>query len=161
MRLRHSFAIAAAAVALSTSYARAEERWYGYQVLATDLGGWALVTGGVMAELPPMWLTGVGALLLGGPLVHAAHGNHGSAAASLGLRVGGPLLGAAGGAALSSAFGGSGGESGAGRTINLFLFSAVGAMVGYVAAATIDIAYVAREDDATATPRMFSVGGRF
>ena len=160
MRLPLSFAVLAA-VASSTSPAHADEEWYGYQVLATDLGGGALVAGGVMADLPAMWLSGAGALLLGGPIVHAAQGNHGRAAASLGLRVGGPLLGGITGSLLSSVFGGSGGQSGAGRVINLFLYSTIGAAAGFVTASVIDIAYVAREDNAMATPRMFTLGGHF
>jgi len=146
-------AIAAVLLALLSSSARAEQEWYGHHVLATDVGGCALVAGGWVADLPSMVISGLGVMMLGGPVVHAAHSNGGRAAASLGLRTGGVLVGGAIGYALSNGNDrwGALGSSSVG----------IGALIGYVAAAVVDIAVIAREDDATAATRMFSVGGRF
>jgi hypothetical protein len=60
-------------------------RWYGYQIIATDLA--ALVTS---AASP-----GYGSLLYlsGGPFVHLLHGNYAEAAGSAGLRLGLPVAG--------------------------------------------------------------------
>lgn len=63
------------------------DRWYGWQVLVVD--GVSLLV--ATPALPPL---GVAGYVLGAPIVHAAHGSWGTAAGSVGLRVGLPLLGA-------------------------------------------------------------------
>lgn len=62
-----------------------ESRWYGWQILIVD--GASIVTMPI--------LVGVGGYFLGGPIVHAAHGHWGTSAASLGVRVAGPIIGIA------------------------------------------------------------------
>jgi hypothetical protein len=156
MHLRCSLAAAVVVLALSSSPARAEEKWYGYQVAAPDVGGWLLVLVGAQSDAWGTAALGVGGILLGGPIVHAAHGHWGSAGKSLGLRVGAPLVGATLGAGLGVASGGGGKGS-----LDAITYAIVGAGIGYVAAAAIDIIYLAREDVPDATPRMFSIGGRF
>jgi hypothetical protein len=41
------------------------------------------------------------------------------------------------------------------------VYAILGAGLGYIAAATVDIVYLAREDVPDTAPRMFSIGGRF
>lgn len=152
---RRSPAAAAVAVAVAfaaaPSTARAETEWYGYEIAATDVGGWALIIGGAKLDAWPVSALGAGALFLGGPIVHAAHGNYGRAGISFGARVGGPLLGIGIGAALD-------------KNSRSFIPAGpiIGAFVGYLAGAIVDIAVVAREEtDPAAAPRMLSFGGRF
>ena len=76
--------------------------WYGWQTLIADgaaltlfVGGAALSdtgSGGRTAAILPLALGG-SAFFLGTPTIHATHGNWGTAAGSLGLRVALPLLG--------------------------------------------------------------------
>jgi hypothetical protein len=71
-------------------------RWYGYQTLivagasvTTGAVPWAFgETGGVLA-----WPAGLGGLVLGGPIVHWAHGRVGRGFAVLGMNVGATALG--------------------------------------------------------------------
>jgi len=141
----------AVALALSPSPARAEREWYGGEVLAADTIGWALIIGGATADAWPIAALGVGGIVLGGPVIHAAHDNYGRAAVSVGLRIGGPLLGLGLGAALD-------------KDSHSFIpvGPVIGAFLGYVAGAIADIAFVAYEDDSPeAVPRLLSIGGRF
>lgn len=66
--------------------------WYGSAIAATDLAGWSAVAGTALMN-PRFKQAGMGALLLGGPLVHASHGHGGRALASLSLRVALPTVG--------------------------------------------------------------------
>ncbi len=80
---------------------------------------------------------GLATYLIGGPLVHLLHDRPGTAAGSLGLRVGAPIL-------LGFAFGmlgNSGGDdSGEGAAI-------LGALIGTITALVIDSAVLAKGDD--------------
>lgn len=156
MHLCCSLATAAAVLALASSPARAEEKWYGYQVAAPDVVGGVLVLAAAQSEAWGTAALGVATILLGGPIVHAAHGHWGRAGASLGLRVGAPLLGVSLGAGLGASGGGGGKGS-----LDAITYAIVGAGLGYVVAATVDIAYLAREDVPETAPRMLSIGGRF
>ena len=146
-------ATVAIVLALSASPARAEEKWYGYQVAAPDVVGWVLVLAGAQGDNVGAIALGVSGILFGGPLVHAAHDNWGRAGVSFGLRVGAPLLGASLGAAIGSSGGGKG-------ALDAITYAIVGGGLGYLAAAAVDIGYLAREEIETA-PRMFTIGGRF
>jgi hypothetical protein len=153
MHLRCSLATAAVAVALSSSLAHAEEEWYGYQVAAPDVVGWVVAYAGAQSDAWPVTALGFGGMLLGGPIVHAAHDNWGRAGISLGLRVGAPLAGVGLGLAL-----GGGIRKGG---LHAIAYAIVGASIGYIAAAMFDVGYLARVDVPEAAPRMFSIGGRF
>jgi hypothetical protein len=61
-------------------------RWYGWQTLSTD--GAALVTFALIGptNTPGLGLLGLAFYGLGGPVVHALHGNFGAAVGSLALR---------------------------------------------------------------------------
>ena len=63
--------------------------WYGWQTLIAD--------GVAIASTPFVPVVGVGVYLTGAPIVHLAHGNGARAGASLGFRLGAPLVGAVGG----------------------------------------------------------------
>jgi hypothetical protein len=86
-----------------------QTRWYGWQTFVADAGalgfaalalGTSSANGSDAAAFVPLAVGG-GSYLLGGPIVHAAHGHWGKAGGSLALRVGLPLLGWAAGYALS------------------------------------------------------------
>ena len=86
--------------------------------------------------------------IIDGSIVHFVHGNSGQAVLSLGLRVGGAVLG--------------GYLGDMNETKNLGRIGLVkGAAIGLVAGALIDIIFLANENDEPDTPRMFSIGGRF
>lgn len=149
--------VLATALAASPSTARAETEteWYGYKIIGTDLGGAALLIVGAKGESLPVAAIGIATLAFGGPIVHVTHGNYGRAGASFGLRTGGVLIGAVIGAGLTS------------KSDDTYGFSALagmaaGGLIGFLTASIIDIAVIAREEkDLAATPRMFSLGGRF
>jgi hypothetical protein len=78
--------------------------WYGWQTLSTDGAAFSLlVLGGSLISndntdsgvvvTDSFVILSAASYALGGPIVHAAHQNWGTAAASLGLRVGLPLTG--------------------------------------------------------------------
>lgn len=107
--------------------------------------------------------TSLATFVLGGPIIHATHGNWGRAAGSLGLRVGTPIVGAALGAAMEDCSGGDFCGLGGG---------VVGFAVGIAAAIAIDAAALARETvpkEPALTPLVatgkngtwFGVSGRF
>lgn len=156
MRSRRPLAAAAAcaaALALAPSTARAgfdDERWYGYQVGCVDVLGWGLFIGGFSSS-SPVPLVGLGTVLVGGPIVHAAHGNFVRSGISFGLRVGGPVVGAAAGLVID-------------RNSKAFLPAGpfIGALVGSIAASVIDIAVLAYDPKSDpAAARALSIGGRF
>lgn len=123
---------------------RTERRWYGHQTL--------LVDGASIAALFADPGLGAGGLILGGPVVHTAHGHVGKALGSLGLRVGAPIAGGAAGMAFEgAASGGCSGEWGCLRG------AVVGFFVGAVSAIAIDSAVLANED-VPASERGPSVG---
>ncbi len=68
----------------------ASSSWYGWQTLGTDAAGIGLLIAAGASPENSGVLIGVGApmLVLGAPVVHAAHGRWGTGAASLGIRVG-------------------------------------------------------------------------
>lgn len=70
-----------------------ERRWYGWETLTMDA---------VSIAAMPVAGVGVGGYLLGAPIIHAAHDRWGIAAASLGLRVGLPIVGAMAGVKLEN-----------------------------------------------------------
>ena len=146
---RRSLAAASAAgvcaLALAPSEARAgidDGDWYGYQIAGVDLVGWGLLIGGATsAKSTDVPLVGLGMLVLGGPIVHTVHANFARGGISLGIRVGGPVLGAVVGYALDS-----------NRKSFLPAGPFIGAFVGALAASIADIAILAydKEDDPTA-----------
>lgn len=71
----------------STAPQEPRQEYYGWQVMLADAASLAL-----LFNDEGTWL-GVGGYALGGPIVHAAHGNVGSTLASAGLRAGLPVLG--------------------------------------------------------------------
>lgn len=84
-------------------------RWYGWQTLAADIGAvtLTLVLGANVDERNDAAVIGTAALgatafLLGGPIVHAAHGHWDKAGISLALRAGLVLLAAGVGAAIGA-----------------------------------------------------------
>lgn len=118
--------------------AEAATEWYGWQTLLAD---GAAVTFTVMAakepDSTPFLMASAGTYLLGGPIVHAAHGNWGRAAGSLGLRLGLPLAGGLAGAALA--------QCRQGEWFCGYAEVGMGTLIGIVAAVTIDASVLARE----------------
>ena len=73
------------------------ERWYGYQTLLADAGALAVLVAGVAAHDrgtgQGIQIAAGAVYVVGGPLVHLAHGRAQASLGSLGLRVGVPLAG--------------------------------------------------------------------
>jgi hypothetical protein len=89
----------------------------------------------------------IGTYLLGSPAIHLAHDHGSRAVASLGLRLGLPLLGAMLGAGAAC-----GGRSSCGTDAAIAV-PAIGAVAGVLAASAIDLVYLGREDT-IAAPRL-------
>jgi len=116
-----------------------KSHWYGGQILLVDAVSISvLVLGAGSSDTEGLVWLGVGGYVLGGPIVHWAHGNAGRGFGSLGLRVGAPIVGA---------FAGAGTEdcSGGGELCGL-AGAAIGFLVGATAAIVIDSAALAYED---------------
>jgi hypothetical protein len=157
MRPRRSLAAVAAVgvLALAPPAARAgidDESWYGYQIAVADLVGWGLFIGGVSSsKKDEVVFAGFSTLLLGGPIIHAVHGNYLRGGISFGARVGAPVLGGVVGVAL---------DKSSKSWIPAGLF--VGAFVGSLAASVVDIVLLAYDkDEDPSAPRMLSFGGHF
>jgi len=138
-------------------------RWYGSQLLISDAVSLALVGGGLEVANSDLntggevLLLGLGTYVLAPPIINAAHDRWGIAAASLGLRIMAPSIGASIGAAigpsdptpsgetlLGSCDGARGNPTGAG----------VGALVGVILASALDaglLSYENPEPEARAT----------
>jgi hypothetical protein len=114
-------------------------RWYGGQTLFVDGTSIGLVVLGATQESSGLIGLGVSGYLLGGPIVHWAHGHAGKGFGSLGLRVGLPIGGALAGVGLANCHGGGGGYCGLGEAL-------VGFSLGIIGAIVIDSAALAYED---------------
>lgn len=137
---------------------RGRRNWYGWQVLLVDVGSIAVNVVGIVAE--SRVLSGVGAIaqFIGAPIVHWTHRRVGFGFASLGVRLGLPLLGALVGytenACPTDSYGtrrcGSGG-------IDPALAILLGAGIGQIVASIVDIAAFSTETveggQARAAPR--------
>jgi hypothetical protein len=133
-------------------------RWYGWQTLATDGASFALVVGSISLggggdggnSISSVLLLGAfGAYALGGPVVHLVHGNPGRAFASLGMRVGGPILLAFAGVAAENCGNQGGDFCGLGGAL-------LGVTAGVITAVAVDaavFAYDERPESRAAAPR--------
>ena len=149
--MRRAAIAIAAALALAPSPARADDHWYGEQVLVVDAAAWGLIGAGFWTRTWQLAAVGAATNVLGGPLVHIAHENLARAGISFGLRTVGPVLGIAIGGALD-------------RNDREELIPSgplLGLALGWVAAQIVDIAVVASEDDPATAPRIISIGGHF
>jgi hypothetical protein len=127
-------------------------RWYGWQTLLADAASCTIaIAGGVVSGADSSRgsrtagdvVSGVGGAgyFLGAPIVHAAHGQWGSAAESFVLRLGLPLGGALAGGLLGlAACGSSSGEVPCPAVV-----AGVGAVAGAIAAPFVDAFAVAYE----------------
>ncbi len=124
--------------------------WYGWQTLlvfggATTVGLLGGLAGGA-SDSPGVWLTSLGlggaGLLLGGPIIHWAHGNTGKGFGALGLNFGMPLVGGGLGVATTCIAGGCGSGS---EGIGVFLGLVVGGSAGLLASMIIDVAALSYE----------------
>lgn len=79
-------------------------RWYGWQTLTVDAGVLATsaIAGGATGAVEVPAVTLVAGYLLGGPIVHWAHGRYGTGAASLGVRIGAVAVGTGVGALIGA-----------------------------------------------------------
>ncbi len=115
-----------------------EKRWYGWQTLLTD--GAAILT---IGEVPAL---SIGTYLLGGPVVHWAHGNVEKGFLSLGIRTAPTLLIYG---ALSSYDGGS---------VDNCVSLAVVGVLGVLASIAVDSAAIARDKVPVESPSL-ALGG--
>jgi hypothetical protein len=130
-----------------------EEHWYGWQILIVDggvlLGTVAMIGAGVgsdSAAIPA--IVGPSAHVLGGPIVHWAHGNLEEGFASLGLRVGMPLV--AGALGMGVGHLAAPAESGAMFPVGVGIGAVVGLGLGYIGAIVVDTAVLAYEPSSPA-----------
>jgi len=118
-----------------------EERssWYGYQTMAVDGAAVALMAMGVKTELPQLMAASFATYALGAPIVHLAHGSPGRFAADIGMRLGGPTLGAFTGAGLVCL------ADGSCSAFDAAIGGALGMALGGAAALAVDYAVLSRE----------------
>ena len=76
---------------LGARTARADEEWYGWQILVADGLSTGLMIAGARSE--GLTAVGLGGYFLAGPIIHGAHGDMPQAIADLGLRAGLPVAG--------------------------------------------------------------------
>ena len=120
-----------------------QRHWYGWQTLSTDAAAigfsiTAAVLHGNDRIQTPLMLIAAGSYLLGGPIVHFAHGHQGKGFLSLAMRLGLPVV--AGGTMALAPNCRSGDCLGGGLLM-------VGAgLLGMIASSAIDAAAIARED---------------
>ena len=120
-----------------------QRRWYGWQTLCTDAAAIGLtITAAVLdgndRTQTPVVLLAAGSYLLGGPIVHFAHGHQGKGFLSLAMRVGLPVV--AGGTMVLASSCSPKDCMGGGLLM-------VGAgVLGMIASSAIDAAAIARED---------------
>ncbi len=130
----------------------AEEDWYGWQILIVD-GGVLLSTalmigagvGTDSAAAPAIY--GPSAHVLGGPIVHWAHGHVGKGFASFGLRLGMPLVAGAIGLGVGHLAAPS--EAGGMFPVGATLGTAAGLGLGYIGSIVVDTAVLAYEPAST------------
>ncbi|WP_438024877.1 hypothetical protein [Sorangium sp. So ce233] len=114
--------------------------WYGWQHLLVLGGSLVLVPVALSAEAPEILLLSYSGLLLGGPIVHSAHEHVGKSLASLGLNVGGTLVGGFIGAA-------NAGRADEGDWVNPKAVAFIlGGSLGLLAANIVDIAALPYEE---------------
>ena len=113
---------------------------YRLQTAGVDLSALLMMSTGSSAGVG----AGIATLALGAPALHLYHHQPGRAVASLGLRVGLPLIGMAIGAGAA--------QKGTDAEIAL---PGIGAVIGLVAASAIDIGYLSRAEDTAKPARLF------
>jgi len=135
----------------SRAAASTEKRteWYGAPIVIADLAAVSLTVAGAATASSSSDLgfgliaAGVGTYVLGGPIVHFSEDRIGTGFASLGLRLGAPLVGGAVGLGIgSAAVSGCTGEM---CGLGALMFGAIGVGVGLVAAPIIDSRLLARK----------------
>jgi hypothetical protein len=124
--------------------------WYGWQTLLVFGGSAAVgiigsVAGGA-SDSPGVWLTSLGlggtGFLLGGPIVHWAHGNTSKGFGALGLNFGMPLVGAGLGVATACVVGGCGRSS---DGVGIFIGLLAGGSAGLLASMIVDVSALSYE----------------
>jgi hypothetical protein len=114
-----------------------ESRWYGWQILIADglsIAAFASGVSGERGEGGELAVLGVVSYALVPGAIHGAHGRAGAALGSVGLRLGGPLIGAWLGSSASDDSGQLPSEG-----------FALGFMLGIVGAIAIDVSLLAHE----------------
>jgi len=119
----------------------APREWYGYQTLLVDVAGIGMGVGAAGGGYP-LAIAGLATYVVGGPIVHAAHGHGGKVGLDLGIRLGAPTAGAFTGAGLACAAGGCRGTYGA---LGAVAGGLLGIGIGAITAIVIDAAVIARE----------------
>jgi hypothetical protein len=132
-------------------------RWYGWQTLLADFGALALTVGlGASvdehndAAVAAAVVTGVSGFVLGGPIVHAAHGHWQKAGGSFALRGGLMLLGGLVGWGLGADACSQYVYDHEGCALG---YAAVGLVAGAAASIIVDASFLAREPVPTTAPR--------
>jgi hypothetical protein len=123
-------------------------RWYGWQILTADAVAFTVAIAGAATNgsgSDDVAVTGLASFVLGGPIIHAAHGRGRIALASAGLRVALPVLGAVIGASAAPHCPSPGAPTSGDQTIGFCVDPAAidaiyGMLIGMVVATSIDAA---------------------
>jgi len=139
-----------------------ETTWYGWQTLAVDAAGLAVMsvavshTGQPGSNVAPLFSVGAGVYAFGPPVVHALQGRATVALEDVGLRLGAPvvtgLIGVGVGELMASGCHPPPGDFINGCALEPIWTGIIGAFVGYVSAVAIDAAVLSHAPAAEATP---------
>lgn len=147
---RFASAVVVAALVARPAAARADGG-YAERMIAIDATADTLIAVGLVGDRDWVIYAGLAGYALGGPALHAAHGEWPRAGVSLGTRLGLPLATGAIGDAICVD------DTGLLRCVGS---AAIGAAIGMLAAQIIDPAVIVEGEAATA-PTMLTVGGTF
>jgi hypothetical protein len=126
-----------------------QTEWYGAPIILSDLAALSLSLAAASTVKSSsefgvgLLVAGVGTYVLGGPIVHFSEDRIGTGFASLGLRLGAPLLGGAIGLGIGSSA--DSGCTGEGCGLGAVLLAAAGFGIGLLVAPIVDSAVLARK----------------
>jgi hypothetical protein len=139
-----------------------ETTWYGWQTLAADAAGLAVMsvavshTGQPGSNIGPLFSVGAGVYAFGPPAVHALQGRPSAALEDVALRLGAPLvtglIGVGAGELMASGCHPQPGGFINGCALEPIATGIVGAFVGYVSAVAIDASVLSHAPAAKAAP---------
>lgn len=119
--------------------------WYGWQTLLTDSASVAFFVVAAEEGSSGVFFAGLGTYLLGGPIVHAAHGEGRKAGMSFGLRLASPLLSAGTGYLIGDL---ACSDTSKNREFPCpAVFALAGYLAGFVFASVLDASVLARQSE--------------
>ena len=118
---------------------------YGHETALVDVVGIGVTVGAIKGGAP-LAIVGLATYVLGGPIVHLAHGHAGKFGLDLGIRLGAPIVGM--GLGMATVCAGGGCKGGLTGTYTALAGGFIGVATGVLTAIIVDAAAIAREPGA-------------